>query len=314
MGESRRLRLHNWDRLRVVAALDTVALHIAGEHALWGFGLPLFLMLSVALSVSKKQAPFTKRFVSRRAERLLLPWAFWSLVIVLTRAAHQSRNGEAALGWVKPEMLLYGPRIHLWFLPFIVVLGLGAHLWQRRHSGGWAPVFALVAGLGVFLIQGRLPSVGWPFDQWLFSLPALPFGFALGRAMAWASDADGEALRLLRFRGVTAIGFAFVAFGSFAVIGISPASEVYAHRFLGAAGALVLASWLPNRNDRFTEAATPWMLGVYILHPVVYLWLVKPALCYFVLGDVRWLRVVATFPLTMLIVAGLLRTPLKRFL
>ena len=34
-------RLHGWDRLRLLAALDTVALHVTGCHLFAGAGLPV---------------------------------------------------------------------------------------------------------------------------------------------------------------------------------------------------------------------------------------------------------------------------------
>ena len=44
---------YNWDRLRVLASLDIVGSHLAGQHLFWGVGTPLFLILTVAFGVHR---------------------------------------------------------------------------------------------------------------------------------------------------------------------------------------------------------------------------------------------------------------------
>ncbi|HJL20429.1 MAG TPA: acyltransferase [Sandaracinaceae bacterium LLY-WYZ-13_1] len=300
-----RLHLTSWDRLRVIAALDTVALHLGGQHAIFGFGLPLFLILSIALGVSKTEARPTGRFLSRRVERILVPWAFWSVVIVGLRCLYEVREGDPAFGWAEPTMLLYGPRIHLWFLPFILGAGLAAHLFHRVVRRSRLAVLAAVLASGALLLVPPLLSLPWPFQQWVFSLPAIPLGFALGRALAF--ERSLARLRLLLGAGlVTFLGLGLIAWA------MDPRAGLYAFRFAGGLGLLVVATFLPNRADRWTAHFTPLMLGVYILHPVVYLWLVKPLMCAVELNHVLWLRVVLAFPATMLSVWALRKVPFFR--
>jgi hypothetical protein len=303
------IHLTNWDRLRVIAALDTVTLHLTGTHALFGFGLPLFLMLSVALGVMKAEAPPTAAFVERRVDRIVLPWLFWCVVLTGVRIWSTMSVGESALGWVEWPMVFYGPRIHLWFLPFIVVAGLGAHALHRATRDLPPLVSALPAlVLGAVLLPIP-PTVGlaWPFDQWLFSVPAMFFGYALGRAIS--SERDLGRLRIL----VTA-GYAL--FGALAglVVLLTPHTGPFALRYVGGLGLLVVAIWIPNRTDPWSRRLTPLMLGVYVLHPAVWGVLVKPAVDAVGLGHEKWLRVAITFPLTMLLVALLRRTWVRRFL
>ena len=78
---------YNWDRLRVVASLDIVGSHLAGEHLFWGVGTPLFLMLAIAFGVQRSQPVATRDFVAKRARRVLLPWLAWSVVIHPSTAA-----------------------------------------------------------------------------------------------------------------------------------------------------------------------------------------------------------------------------------
>lgn len=303
-----RIRLGTWDRLRIVAALDTVALHLTGGHAIFGFGLPLFLILAIALGVSKPEAPPTRRFLSRRSERILMPWLFWSGVLFVGQVWMASRRGQPLLAWLDPRMLLYGPRIHLWFLPFIVVAGLVAHRVHRRFPNAGAPAVlgaVVVAGLCLWIPPQR--SFGWPFDQWLFALPAVPLGYALGRGLALAGGLD-------RFRRAATVGWALFCVVGLAVVAIEPGSRGFLLRTAGGLGLLVVGAWLPARSDGLTRRLAPLMLGVYILHPVVYQWGLKPLFLEAGVHSVRWLRVVVTFPVTMLLVAALRQTPLRRFL
>ncbi|MEM1415651.1 MAG: hypothetical protein AAGH15_12160, partial [Myxococcota bacterium] len=150
-------------------------------------------------------------------------------------------------------------------------------------------------------------AIGWPFEQWLFSLPAVLLGFGLGRLVAFAPD-----LRTLR----RSVGAAWLLCAGLALLlaALVPETALYGRRILGGLGLLVLAALLPNVPDRLTRRVAPLMLGVYILHFFVYLWFVKPALCFVELGDSHALRLGVTFPLTMLLVAWLRRTRLRALL
>ncbi|MEC7521265.1 MAG: acyltransferase family protein [Myxococcota bacterium] len=303
-----RLHLEGWDRLRVIAALDTVFLHFTGDHAFFGWGLPLFLLLSIALGVSKPQAPTTARFLERRVPRILLPWVFWAVVFVGLRALSCWMSGLPLFGWLEPSMLFYGPRIHLWFLPFILGAGLIAHrVHQLVGTSRVAPVVALGLAGGAVLLAPTLSATEWPYAQWVFSLPAIPLGFVLGRALAFERSLPRLRLTLLT------ILLGFVGLG-LAAWGVDERSGVYAFRHAGGFGLLALATLLPNRADPITKKLTPLMLGVYILHPAVYGWIVKPAMCAVEMNHVRWLRVALAFPATMLVVWLLRKTWLKRFL
>ena len=300
-GTSRRFYLHNWDSLRIVAALDTVAFHLSARHAIWGFGLPIFLLLSIALGVSKVQPPPTQRFLSRRVARLVVPWLFWSAIMVVLRVAYAALHHQELFEWARWPMVLYGPRIHLWFLPFIVLAGLAAHLVHRVAGQFQALPLAALAAAPLLFLEPRV--LGWPFEQWLFSAPAVVLGYAIGRALAFAPS-------MRRLREWFGIGLALFLAGAWFWWRAFPNTEPALFRFAGALGVLVLAAWLPNVDNRVTRALTPLMLGVYILHPVVYLWCVKPLMCLVACNDIRWLRVVLTFPATMAVVWGLRRTRL----
>ncbi len=306
----RALHLQNWDRLRIFAALDIVGLHLTGEHALLGFGLPLFLMVSIALAVSKADAPASDTFVRRRAERILVPWAFWAITFVLIRSYFAFTMGLEPFGWAKWEMLLYGPRIHLWFLPAIVAAAFGAHLIHkatRKLPALASAIPALVAGVALLTVAPHV-ELGYPFDQWCFTLPAVGIGYALGRALS-VERGDLGRLRVLLTAGYALFGV-LVGLLVLADPNISP----FVLRYVGGVGLLVAVLWLPNKSDRFTKHLTPLMLGVYILHPAVWGIFVRPFVNVLGVGSVDWLRVAITFPLTIFLVWLMRRTWMKRVL
>jgi surface polysaccharide O-acyltransferase-like enzyme len=303
------IHLVNWDRLRVVAAFDMLALHVTGTHGLLGFGLPLFLMLSIALSVSKTEPPPTGSFVQRRFERIVLPWVFWALVIAGIDVIAALLAGQAPLGWFEWPMLLYGSRIHLWFLPFIVLAGLAAHFFHRltERAHAWiAAAVAVAIGAAIFPFPPHAALI-WPFDQWFFSLPALALGFGLGRVVSSERDLD-------RLRLTLVFGFAlFAVLGSFAVAADALAAS-FVLRYAGGLGLLVFATWFPNKTDPITRALAPLMLGVFMLHPIVYELVVKPLLLAVDLGDSELLRIALTFGVTTGFVALVRATPLRAFI
>jgi hypothetical protein len=298
------IRLANWDRLRIFAALDIVGLHLTGEHALMGFGLPLFLMVSVALGVSKPAAPNTALFFQRRAERVLLPWLFWALTFVIIRAYFAWTLGEQPFAWAEWRMLFYGPRIHLWFLPAIVAAAFGAHLVHRATERFHPFVSAGVACLAV----APHVELGYPFDQWCFTLPAVGIGYAFGRALS-AERNDLSRLRVLLTAGYALFG---VLVG--VLVLLDPNIAPFVMRYVGGVGLLVVALWLPNFEGPLTRHLAPLMLGVYILHPAVWGIVVRPLLNGIGVGSVDWLRVAVTFPLTILLVWLLRKTWLARVL
>ncbi len=309
-----RLYLHNWDRLRIFAAIDTAALHLTSQHALMGIGLPLFLVLSVALSTAKMRPPPTRRFIDRRLARIFYPWLFWCVVIALIRVRNASLAGEALWSsWWKWSMVLYGPSIHLWFLPFIVVAGIAAHFIHRR-TATYNPLVvstvAVVVGAAAAAIPGHANvwlAWKWPFEQWAFSLPALPLGLALGRLLAFES-------RLSRLRWWFTSAFGLFAALAVWLAWVDPQTEACLLRFGGALAALVGAVWLPNVKDAVTRFVTPLLLGIYVMHYDVWDQWVRPRLEQWHMDQQDWVRVAATCLLALIMTALLRQTPLRKVL
>lgn len=320
-GNVRRIRA--WDGLRIVAAFDTAAHHVTGDHAVFGVGLPLFLVLSVALSVSRPTPGSFSSFLDKRWTRLLLPWGFWSLLLGGERLVLAIQRDTPALGWFRGEMLLYGPWIHLWFLPAIFLAGVAVHSVHQilqgfglGRLGGLRHLFsvtaaACLAGVCLTLPVGR--AIGWPFEQWLFTLPALPLGWLLGRALAGGKGSPSASRGFL-----TA-----AAIGSAAALLLSlfwePTSAPLVLRYGGALALLYGACltrgkrWVPD-----AQRLAPLMLGAYILHPTVHrllAWLLPSSFALQVPAFLSSYVVTAwVFLVTAILVAALRLTPLRRVL
>ena len=288
--------------------LDVVTFHLSGAYLLAGLGLPLFHMLAMALSAARPSRPAAASAWQRRARRLLAPWLFWSLTILLLRLGTQVAQGAPLAEGLSPRMLLYGASIHLWFLPFSVVstsLAETAALRAGEPRREAPRLFALVALACVLLPLPLLGSLGWPFDQWLFSLPACLLGYVAGRLM----DERHVAWRIAGLVGTAALLTA-LCLGTAAA---TPRLAAHLARFALAFLALGLASLLPDAADRFTPGVTPLLLGVYIVHPVIFEYVLNDILWRHGLGRSALARVGAGLVCSFALVALLRKSPLRRF-
>jgi hypothetical protein len=302
-----RERVLAWDWLRVLALLDVASHHTRGAHLIAGAGLPLFHMLSLALS-SAARPQSTLQFARKRAARLLVPWLFWSGTLGALRALTEHARGQPSWAWLEPRMLLYGPNIALWFLPFTAAAGLAAQLargllersGERQQRALLLVLF--VAGLALLPSPVHM-ELGWPFDQWLFSVPSALFGFVIGRAQG---SAGRDAL----------LGAATAALSAYCLClwRVDPAAARHALRFALAFGLLSAAPWLPLPGTRLSAGLRPLLFGVYILHPTLDLQLFDPLLWRLGCGGVGWLRLVFGVCACTGCVWLLRRTPLRRCL
>jgi hypothetical protein len=304
--ESSGARVHNWDRLRILAAADIVGFHVTGEHGLLGVGLPIFLVLAVALATSKPRARPLGDFARLRSHALLVPWVGWSLAMAGFEVVRAALDGDPMFGWAEPAMLLYGPMSHLWFLPFVAVAAVAAHGVQRLRQDrddDREPFIAFALG-GAALAMYPAADVPAPVSQWLFSIPALCVGYGVGRLMARHRRLGVRRLRM-------SMGVAiFVVVGGAVCIFDSQAIP-YALRYFGGAALIVGGLLLPNPSSRWIRGLAPLMLGVYILHPLVFEFAVARIVHR---STASALVVIATMGVTMGLVHLLRKTALLRFL
>jgi peptidoglycan/LPS O-acetylase OafA/YrhL len=302
-------RIGSIDLLRILAALGIIWFHIgdAPYRQIGYAGLPVFLLVFFSLVTRKAAAHTASEFLRRRWHRLLKPWLFWSVVYGLCRLTKAICVADLSslhhlASW---ETVLAGTCIHLWDLPYAFVGGLVVHVLNRRVRTGESP--AVTAGLAVFGVLVLFAcaadmarhTLAPPLPQWEFGLAALPLGVALGRCLTPGSRRRRNLLLSL-VGGITLAGCAILGLLGFA----GPALPY------GLAIALVcLAYGWQTESRGLVAALAPLTLGIYLLHPLLLYGLrglFAPPTNYPVL-------VILTAGICGLVVLGLMRTPLRKF-
>lgn len=301
------------DRLRAVAMVDIVSFHVAvslqgrQEHLLWGIGLPTFLLTAIALGTASRSTPSVSAGLRKRAGRLLPPWLFWSAVYAVFVCRGQMREGESILAGFDPLMILYGTWTHLWFLPFIfltlVLVDLVRfplqHVRNTKVVAG-AIVIATITLVVTALVRREM-SPPTPFNQWLFSLPSIPLGFALGRLL-WESDKRVRAIGLIA-TCACAIGVVV----ALVVSGIALDEIPVARRYALSVVLICLSVLRPGQLDVVSKTVHFATFGIYLIHPAVILLLHKISL------DIMPLQLAIVYLGALALTVLIQKTKLKRF-
>jgi surface polysaccharide O-acyltransferase-like enzyme len=302
-------QLVTWNRLRVFACFDVVGFHLTLEHPVAGIGLPIALMVSFALGVRHERQPPLRKFFSVRVQRLLLPWLFWSASFAGILMLSALRKGDPLHSRLAPNMLLYGTAECLWFLPAMAVFGVLAYLVDRHTRNVPDGLYLTVcAAASAFLLQPALQvseQLIYPLPQWRFALSAFPLGLLLGR---------------LLMRGRRELWLGAFALATVATLGLIVGKDApfegpnfIAIRFTLSCALLALGGLLPGKPDAVTSRIEPLLLGIYMLHVLVYDYVVTKA--FRALGYTEpAVLLVVTFVLSGLLVVGLKRTPLRKVL
>jgi surface polysaccharide O-acyltransferase-like enzyme len=188
------------DAAKLVAAAAVVWIHVTNceesRHylALCRFAVPFFTCAAVYYVLHKastlRELSFTA-FCAQRARRLYLPFCLWALFYLAVRAAKHAVVGEGSPILLSPAVLLNGTTHHLWFLPFICFVSIGAFVlgrWLReltpRRGKSLALIFML-GGMALALVPDPITirtvdaPVTYFLDHALDALPAALFGAAV---------------------------------------------------------------------------------------------------------------------------------------
>jgi surface polysaccharide O-acyltransferase-like enzyme len=244
--------------LRLVACLGIVWFHCKGPGAVIGYGgLAALIGLSVGLaSVPGTLLPFTV-ILRKRGIRLLVPWIFWCVVYTIWRLigaiALSKSIGNEFHGW----MLLVGPAIHLWYLPFAFGATCFAALLSRHQSSPKFAVFWMACAAAAFLVCSyRLSrhTIGIPWAQWTFGLPAVFIGLALPQFGDQRHNCRGLAALMLTIAMSSAVAW---------LSGWNALALPYLVGTAGLAGAWLLT--MPA--SPFTASLCSLSYGIYLVHP-----------------------------------------------
>jgi peptidoglycan/LPS O-acetylase OafA/YrhL len=178
------------DLLRGLAAFGIVWFHAGAPYSQIALsGLTIFLALLILLHAGPDRA--ASRIISQKADRLVRPWIIWSSIFVLAKFAQALIEDQSLSSEFESRMLLTGPSLHLWFLPFGFVLVVALTLVERHISLSQASVFSclLVAGVPALPVAAlAAPFVRErPWTEWLAAMTPVLLALALRSAAASVS-------------------------------------------------------------------------------------------------------------------------------
>lgn len=287
--------------LRIFSAASIVWFHTAPDGLigrLGAVGLALFVCLSFLHAPGPKDFRATVR---RSARSLLAPWVFW-WVFYAAIAAWVARGVPPLLG---PEtnvwLLLRGPAMHLWYLPFIflatiVVLAVRAAAVPLPIQIKTAAAIGFAA-FGILLLVQR-PELPPPLSQMTNALP----GVALGLAYLWVMRTSDRRTRGKYFSAIAVlVSLACIPVWLFG-------NKDVALGYTGASLAIMLMNArLPRK--RFLMRLSVLSLGIYLIHPFALMFIRKflgADLSEFVLAPMA-------FTMSAVIAWGMRKTPLLKY-
>jgi hypothetical protein len=163
--------------LRYLGAVGIVWFHLGGTHSQFGYSaLVLFIVLSVYFGMGRTTSAWA------RTEPLLI-WLFWSTIYFAMKIVQMVMLNEPIVSELEPWMLLTGPVLPLWFLPFIYVANGVAWNYEKHFKISVAWIEGLTLALGVVGAISLLKlAPGIPFAQWCVGASAVFLAIAVFRA------------------------------------------------------------------------------------------------------------------------------------
>lgn len=295
--------------LRLAACFGVVLFHLEAAGGRIGVGgLAAFMVVAIAFAALPSRETTTGKIWSTRFRRLGWPWLFWSAIYTLAKIAQAVVEGRGIATEFNWSMLLTGPRIHLWYLPFALVLTALARDGVRRGVVKLTPPWLFGYALSSVVL---IPLSAWlaratadiiPLHQWIFMAPAIPIGLALAGCSAVHRRGAGLPLWI---GGAVLIGWAGAWFlqAEFALEtwGLAPP-------YVAGVGACLIAWYAPFSAGPRLCKLSDLAFGAYLSHL-----LVASALPIVGVDLPPWPQSLLVFAISMAIAATMKMTPARRF-
>ena len=254
------MRNGSLDYFRLLAAFGIVLFHSGAPGASIGYtGLPYFLLMLPLFGLPASSGKPFKAFLANRANRLLVPWLIWSGIYGGLKVVEITLTGADLSSEFHWWMLITGPALHLWFLPFAFAVSLlfpvfektwnyASHLTQNAISA-----LLLMGTLLMLMGQGNFNAAGPPLAQWAYATPAVLLGLFIGANWPMPDRRFLVAAICIITLGTTV--FIFHAAGSLQLM---------------IATVIVLVSlYLPLPGSMTANFCAGTALTVYLVHPLV---------------------------------------------
>lgn len=210
ISSSATARIDSLDAARFIAVLGLLVVHapqspqLAPLGTLGTFGVPFYLFASLYMQARslrrRPERPAHLYFLSR-VRRLYLPFLGWSAIYLVVRNAKHLlfvHDGPVA---AQPWQLWAGTALHLWFLPFLLVVSFSVELLHRvvgaTPLGRWS---VIIASMMIGIVLALVPRPEWLrhvgdeqgafFFQCWKALPSVFLGIALAWMLAWRRNDD----------------------------------------------------------------------------------------------------------------------------
>jgi peptidoglycan/LPS O-acetylase OafA/YrhL len=265
-----RQRLAGIEWLRIAACFGIVWFHAHAPGASVGYGgLPAFMIVSVSLAAMPRKSLSIRDVITSRFWRLGMPWIFWSIVYGSAKLFHALFEGRPLTSEFTSSMLLYGASLHLWYLPFAMVVTAIVNLIaikgflrnDKLAIGGYIISAALLLFVCSWLLTLMNGSV--PFSQWVFILPSITIGMALAAIPA------GRRESLPYLFGILIVLMGACAFGE-----ITTSAEL-AVPYCAGIFACILAWTMPQMAGSVVARIASLSFGIYLIHPLIISFLIK---------------------------------------
>jgi surface polysaccharide O-acyltransferase-like enzyme len=308
----RSARIANVERLRMLAIFDIIGFHAGRERTLFlgGIGLATFLLLTHLFNCTVSNKLGLTPFAKIKIHRLLWPWLFWCAIYGICLMLYAYRHDRPIASQFTSWMLLYGTRVHLWFVPFALVSGIAVGWIQNATAN--RPDHLIIAGSAVLgglvllacaIATNHIADLPVPIPQYIYALASPFIGFAIGRAVLVREPSEKRRIFMWLTVGATTYAAAFLVLVQFVPM------HYMGLRYTVMTIVIIGAIAWPGRVDSVTRLAIPLMFGVYLIHPLIIDFLYP----FDMLHRHVFLYTILVFLISNLVIWLMRRTPLRRF-